>query len=57
MTRKIFLILSLLVCFISVAYAQIGIRAGVNIARQTLESNHPDYNSTELTGFHIGAVY
>lgn len=56
MSKKIIISISFLILALG-AYAQIGIRAGVNIANQSLYSDISDFSKSDLTAFQIGAVY
>lgn len=55
MVKKIALILVSVLLALGVS-AKVGIRAGLNFAGQSLESDY-DLRLSELTGFQIGAVY
>ena len=56
MTKKISII-ALFTLFALGLSAQIGVRAGVNVANQSLRGDLPDFKSSELTGCQIGLIY
>ena len=60
MKSKLFFILFLLGCTLS-GYAQLGIKAGVNLANEIKSFSRQDlqesFSSKNLTGYQIGLVY
>ena len=61
MKRKLFSLLVIMLFCATGLFAQLGIKAGVNIANEINSYSQPDikagFNSTNLTGYQIGLVY
>ena len=61
MFRKLFCLLFIIVALNSISYAQLGIRAGINMANQIKSFRKEDiiagFKTENLTGYHIGLNY